>query len=190
LRFQGIEISRNWDFKELRFQGIEISRKIESNFFFKHDTVTHFGHCQSSGRQTDITKNLNNSWVVTQIRSFAQMKKLIFKQLSSQKKENFTSHLTYKFWLLSSSQFLIFRYPLHLASCIRVFQDRTLLSSTPFIYQCNLPSSSAVIPMSICKCLFSHSFTTYEWLNRHCEYVQNDIGVKSRWTTNDTPWLL
>jgi hypothetical protein len=36
------------------------------------------------------------------------------------------------------------------------------------------PSSSALIPMSICtsQCQFSHSFTTYEWLNR-----QKDIGI-------------
>jgi hypothetical protein len=50
-----------------------------------------------------------------------------------------------------------------------------------------LPSSSALIPMSICtlqlQCLFSHSFTTYEWLNRDC-YVQIYIVITSRWTGN------
>jgi hypothetical protein len=47
----------------------------------------------------------------------------------------------------------------------------------------SLPSSSALIPMSICalQCLFSHSFTTYEWLNRDCD-VQIYIGITSRWT--------
>jgi hypothetical protein len=46
-----------------------------------------------------------------------------------------------------------------------------------------IPSSSALILMSICtsQCLFSHSFTTYEWLNRHCN-VQIYIGITSRWT--------
>jgi hypothetical protein len=46
-----------------------------------------------------------------------------------------------------------------------------------------VPSSSALIPMSICtlQCLFSHSFTTYEWLNRDCD-VQIYIGITSRWT--------
>jgi hypothetical protein len=46
-----------------------------------------------------------------------------------------------------------------------------------------MPSSSALIPMSICtlQCLFSHSFTTYEWLNRHCD-AQIYIGITSRWT--------
>jgi hypothetical protein len=46
-----------------------------------------------------------------------------------------------------------------------------------------MPSSSALIPMSNCtlECLFSHSFTTYEWLNRDCD-VQIDIGITSRWT--------
>jgi hypothetical protein len=46
-----------------------------------------------------------------------------------------------------------------------------------------MPSSSALIPMSICtlQYLFSHSFTTYEWLNRHFN-VQIDIGIMSRWT--------
>jgi hypothetical protein len=46
-----------------------------------------------------------------------------------------------------------------------------------------MPSSSALIPMSICplQCLFSHSFTTYEWLNRDCD-VQINIGIMSRWT--------
>jgi hypothetical protein len=48
-----------------------------------------------------------------------------------------------------------------------------------------MPSSSALIPMSICtlQCLFSHSFTTYEciWLNRDCD-VQIYIGITSRWT--------
>jgi hypothetical protein len=41
-----------------------------------------------------------------------------------------------------------------------------------------MPSSSALIPMSIrtLQCLFSHSFTTYEWLNRNCD-VQIDIGI-------------
>jgi hypothetical protein len=39
-----------------------------------------------------------------------------------------------------------------------------------------MPSSSALIPMS-----FSHSFTTYEWLNRDCD-AQIDIGITSRWT--------
>jgi hypothetical protein len=51
-----------------------------------------------------------------------------------------------------------------------------------------VPSSSALIPMSNiwqifvhCKlqCLFSHSFTTYEWLNRDCD-VQIYIGITSR----------
>jgi hypothetical protein len=34
-----------------------------------------------------------------------------------------------------------------------------------------MPSSSALIPMSICtlQCLFCHSFTTYELLNRDCD---------------------
>jgi hypothetical protein len=56
-----------------------------------------------------------------------------------------------------------------------------------FVYVCIMvllvPSSSALIPMSICtlQCLFSHSFTTYEWLNRHCD-VQIYIGITSRWT--------
>jgi hypothetical protein len=46
-----------------------------------------------------------------------------------------------------------------------------------------MPSSSALIPMSICtlQCLFSHSFTTYEWLNRDCD-GQIYIGITSRWT--------
>jgi hypothetical protein len=46
-----------------------------------------------------------------------------------------------------------------------------------------VPSSSALLPMSICtlQCLFSHSFTTYEWLNRDCD-VQIYIGITSRWT--------
>jgi hypothetical protein len=46
-----------------------------------------------------------------------------------------------------------------------------------------MPSSSALIPMSICtlQCLFSHSFTTYEWLNSDCD-VQIYIGITSRWT--------
>jgi hypothetical protein len=46
-----------------------------------------------------------------------------------------------------------------------------------------MPSSSALIPMSTCasQCLFSHSFTTYEWLNSDCD-VQIYIGIKSRWT--------
>jgi hypothetical protein len=37
--------------------------------------------------------------------------------------------------------------------------------------------------MSICtsQCLFSHSFTTYEWLNRDCD-AQIYIGITSRWT--------
>jgi hypothetical protein len=50
-----------------------------------------------------------------------------------------------------------------------------------FIY--SIPSSSALIPMSICtlQCIFSHSFTTYEWLNRDCD-VQMCIGITSRWT--------
>jgi hypothetical protein len=41
-----------------------------------------------------------------------------------------------------------------------------------------MPSSSALIPMSIrtLQCLFSHLFTTYEWLNRDCD-VQIDIGI-------------
>jgi hypothetical protein len=46
-----------------------------------------------------------------------------------------------------------------------------------------VPSSSAIIIMSICtlQCLFSYSFTTYEWLNRDCD-VQIYIGITSRWT--------
>jgi hypothetical protein len=46
-----------------------------------------------------------------------------------------------------------------------------------------MPSSSALIPMSICtlQCLFSHSFTTYEWLNRDCD-GQICIGITSKWT--------
>jgi hypothetical protein len=45
-----------------------------------------------------------------------------------------------------------------------------------------MPSSSALIPMSICtlQCLFSHSFTTYKWLNWDCD-VQICIGITSRW---------
>jgi hypothetical protein len=44
-----------------------------------------------------------------------------------------------------------------------------------------MPSSSALIQMSICtlQCLFSHSFTTYERLNRDCD-VQIYIGITSR----------
>jgi hypothetical protein len=50
-------------------------------------------------------------------------------------------------------------------------------------YIWSVPSSSALIPMSICslQCLFSHSFTTYEWPNRDCD-VQIYIGITSRWT--------
>jgi hypothetical protein len=46
-----------------------------------------------------------------------------------------------------------------------------------------VPSSSALIPMSICtlQCLFSHSFTTYEWLNSDYD-VQIYIWIMSRWT--------
>jgi hypothetical protein len=46
-----------------------------------------------------------------------------------------------------------------------------------------MPSSFALIPMSICtsQCLFSHSFNTYEWLNRDCD-AQIYIGITSRWT--------
>jgi hypothetical protein len=49
--------------------------------------------------------------------------------------------------------------------------------------RCPMPSSSALIPMSICtlQCLFSHAFTTYEWLNRDCD-AQIYIGITSRWT--------
>jgi hypothetical protein len=46
-----------------------------------------------------------------------------------------------------------------------------------------MPSSSALIPMSICtsQCIFSHSFTTYEWLYRDCD-AQIYIGITNRWT--------
>jgi hypothetical protein len=37
-----------------------------------------------------------------------------------------------------------------------------------------MPSSSALICAS--QCLFSHSFTTYEWLKRDCD-AQIDIGI-------------
>jgi hypothetical protein len=41
-----------------------------------------------------------------------------------------------------------------------------------------MPSSSALIPMSIrtSQCLFSHTFTTYEWLKRDCD-AQINIGI-------------
>jgi hypothetical protein len=44
-----------------------------------------------------------------------------------------------------------------------------------------VPSSSALIPMSIrtSQCLFGHSFTTYEWLNRDYD-VQIDIALELR----------
>jgi hypothetical protein len=52
-----------------------------------------------------------------------------------------------------------------------------------------MPSSSALIPMSICRlqCLFSHSFTAYEWLNRDCD-AQIYIGIMSRWTGYKYLW--
>jgi hypothetical protein len=43
-----------------------------------------------------------------------------------------------------------------------------------------MPSSSALIPMSICslQCLFCHSFTTDEWLNRDYD-VHIYIGIRA-----------
>jgi hypothetical protein len=61
----------------------------------------------------------------------------------------------------------------------------TALEESGCLQKCKgkVPSSSAPIPMSICtlQCLFSHSFTTYEWLNRDCD-GQIYIGITSRWT--------
>jgi hypothetical protein len=66
----------------------------------------------------------------------------------------------------------------HQRSAISLFLCTFTPSIAPFV-----PSSSALILMSICpsQCLFSHSFTTYEWLNRDCD-VQIYIGITSRWT--------
>jgi hypothetical protein len=54
-----------------------------------------------------------------------------------------------------------------------------------------MPSSSALIPMSICtlQCLFSHSFITYEWLNRDCDgHIY--IRITSRWTGYRLIWKI
>jgi hypothetical protein len=52
-----------------------------------------------------------------------------------------------------------------------------------------MPSSSALIPMSIrtSQCVFSHSFTTYEWLKRDCD-VQIDIGIRADELGNSKVW--
>jgi hypothetical protein len=54
------------------------------------------------------------------------------------------------------------------------YQLSLLVVTVPFFGNSTfkfVPSSSALIPMSICtlQCLLSHSFTTYEWLNRYCD---------------------
>jgi hypothetical protein len=47
-------------------------------------------------------------------------------------------------------------------------------------------SNSNVYLCIALQCLFSHSFTTYEWLNRDCD-VQMYIGITSRWTGYKSP---
>jgi hypothetical protein len=63
-----------------------------------------------------------------------------------------------------------------------------------------MPSSSARIPMSICasQCLFSHSFITYEWLNRDCDvqiYIAlelraDELGIRPSFSTSYTCSML